>query len=76
MSSLGYVAEVGSEALVAAVLVTEGAQLLVVQNHKATSIDLASTGGADFMQWHTAQFCYQQQNWHFVAVVVMWRSGG
>jgi hypothetical protein len=42
--------EVGPEAPVAAALITKGAQLLVVQNHKATSVDLAPTGRADLME--------------------------
>jgi hypothetical protein len=42
-----------AEAPVAAVLITKGAQLLVIQNHKATSVDLVPTSRAHLMEWHS-----------------------
>ena len=47
--------EIGPKAFVAAVLITEGAQLLVIQDHKATSGNLTPASRADFMEPQTYQ---------------------
>jgi len=48
---LGRLVEIGPEALVAAILITKGAQLLVIQNDKGTSADLPSPCGTDLLEW-------------------------
>jgi hypothetical protein len=47
---LGWFVEVAPETLVAAVLVTKGTQLLVVQNYKPTSDDLTPTSRTDLVE--------------------------